>query len=105
MKDIFPPLVEWGMEKGMIVLFILSILSEREYERHVIRHEILRRFNKKVSPSGLLLILNTLRALGYIERKNFGRIKTYSVTEKGRRVFERGLNHLKSLVEKLEKRL
>ena len=106
MKDIFPPLVEWGMEKGFKIMCILAVLYDGiEYEREAIRHEVLRRFDTKISSSGVLLLLNLLRAIGYIERRNLGRYKPYKITDKGKKAFERGLNHLKSLVKRLEKRM
>jgi len=96
LRDIIPPIVEWGLEKGFKIMYILAVLYDNiEYERAQIRHEILSRFNAKISSTGLLVLLNVLRAVGYVERRNLGRYKPYKITSKGKKAFERGLKHLR----------
>ncbi len=83
-------------------LYILaSLISEGPTYGYNVRKIIANKFGFKPSTVTLYTVLYRLERLGYLVKQG----DTYSITEKGRKLLEEGINHLEKTVSLLKESL
>jgi DNA-binding PadR family transcriptional regulator len=88
--------------KEVLWLYILRLLRERELYAYEIKPLLRERFG--ISPALVTpyVVLYRLEREGYVEARRRSNKKYYRITERGERLLEEGIAHLRSLLRKLE---
>ena len=76
-------------------LYVLRILSEKPTHAYTIRSEIHDRFGFKPGNVTAYKVLYLLRRDGYVTQKRDGRIRIYTITDKGKSALKEAINFYK----------
>ena len=87
--------------KGLLSFQILHELERKKLHGDKLAEIIGKRKGSKLTPGTIYPALKKLRKLKLIQHKKKGRIKTYSITQKGKKEYNTSKKILKNLLKKI----
>ncbi|MEM5825808.1 MAG: PadR family transcriptional regulator [Candidatus Aenigmatarchaeota archaeon] len=96
-----------SITKDNLWIYILKMLSEKNYYPYRLREEIEKRFGFSPGSVTSYIVLKKLEAQGFVkkwkEKSLFGPERNfYKITSKGRRELNNGIKILRNLIKKIE---